>query len=130
MKTRKVFLKGYIELHPALFKGRNPNRKFISINKKGNVLTISEGTLNALTNKPKVGDKVNARIGIHETENRFAIMFCEDGEFNTRKYKSGGARLVGKEMISKLVERGFECGKRYDVVIEDDVVFVGLEEAV
>jgi hypothetical protein len=26
MKTRKVFLKGYIELHPALFKGRNPNR--------------------------------------------------------------------------------------------------------
>lgn len=95
MKKRKVFLDGYIELVPELFRGRaSGDASYVSIDSKYCYMGISAGAMHEAKVKVNRGEFVSARVGIHENKDKFVIMFDEEGTLKTKKHKAGSIRFA------------------------------------
>ena len=127
MKKRKVFLEGYIELVPELFRGRTSG-SYVSLDANYKYIGISAGAMNEAKVKVNRGEAVSARIGIHANKDKFVIMFDEEGTLNTKRYKAGSIRFTSASVIKSLVASGFTGGKRYKASSPEENVIVVVKE--
>jgi hypothetical protein len=130
MKNRKIFLDGYIELSRELFKSGKTYESFVVIDTKRNFLGLGAGSLQLAKVNTPVGEHVNARIGIHNSNEKFIIVFDDDGVFKTKRNCRGMVRFNSVGIVRKLIECGFQGDKHYKVNSpEEGVLVVTKEEA-
>lgn len=129
MKKRKVFLEGYIELVPELFRGRGSgDASYVSINSKYCYMGISAGAMHEAKVKVNRGEFVSARVGVHENKDKFVIVFDEEGALKTKKHKAGSIRFANVSVVKSLVASGFAGGKRYKASSPEENVLVVTKE--
>ena len=130
MKSRKIFLDGYVELSPKLFKAARTFDSFVIIYIKRGFIGVSEGSLQlAKVNAPS-GEFVNVRLALHKSNDKFAIVFDEDGIYKTRRFGKAMIRINGIGVIRRLIECGFRANKRYKVTSPEAGVIVVAKEDV
>lgn len=130
MKTRKIFLEGYIELSPVIFARTSKLGNFVSLSRQENHITIGMNV--AKSAKVNIGKDDVAKVDVYIEPNtkRFAIVFSENGKYKAKRYKSASLRLCNTAITKALCEYGFEAGKRYKANSpEEGVVIVTQEEA-
>ena len=129
MKTRKIFLEGYVQYVAKHFKGSGKDKAFAVLTKNGRGVLVSQFTLakaKADTRKPVL----NCDIYLNEAESKFALVFDEEGKFSLRsyqKYTSGhytAYQMSNNEFVAQLKEMGFELGVRYNAEIPEEGVIV------
>lgn len=129
-EKRKVFLDGYIELVPELFRGRaSGDASYVSIDSKHCYMGISAGAMHQAKVKVNRGEVVSTRIGIHESKDKFVIVFDEEGTLKTtKKHKAGSIRFANVSVVKSLVASGFTGGKRYKASSPEENVIVVIKE--
>lgn len=130
MKTRKIFLEGYIELSPVMFARTSKRGNFVSLGRQENHITIGMNIVkSAEVNIGKDG-VVKVDVYIEPTTKQFAVVFGEDGKYEAKRYSGSSLRLCNTAITKALCEYGFEAGKRYKANSpEEGVVIVTQEEA-
>lgn len=129
MKSRKIFLDGYVELSPKLFKAARTFDSFVIIDNKRGFIGVSEGALQLAKVNAPAGEYVNARFGIHSSNDKFAIIFG-DGDFKTKRFGKSMLRFCATGVVRELIKCGYHAGKRYKVTSpEEGVLVVTKEEA-
>lgn len=129
MKNRKIFLDGYVELSRSYFKSGRTYESYVVLNAINNFIGVSEGALQLAKVNAHTGEYVNARFGIHSSNDKFAIMF-DDGDFEAKRYGKSMLRFCATSVVRELIKCGFHAGKRYKVTSpEEGVLVVTKEEA-
>ena len=129
MKMRKVILDGYIELVPSLFKDRRNRVEAVTVNVKKNFISFSIGIVKKAKLSAEIGEDLNATIAIHNSKDKFIIVFEEDGKFRMRKSSKVLHRIANAGLIESLIQCGFES-KRYKAESPEDGVIVVTKEEV
>ena len=104
MKNRKVFLDGYIELSRDYFKAGRTKDSFVVINPQVGFIGVSVGSLELAKVNAPAGEVVNARVGIHNSKDKFIIVFDETGDFTTRRIGNSMLRFNSVGAVRKLIE--------------------------
>ena len=133
MKTRKIFLEGYVQYVPEHFKGGHLEHAFVMLSKNDRGLFISRRAM--LKAKADMTIPVlNVSVLYNEAESKFAVVFDKDGMFTLRAYQKNptgnysGHQMAGVAFIRKLKEMGFEQNKRYEVEVPEDGVIIVKKE--
>ena len=129
MKNRKVFLDGYVELKRDYFKGGRTKESFVVVNPQVGFIGVSVGCLELAKVNAPAGEVVNARIGIHNSKDKFIIVFDETGDFGTRRIGNSMLRFNSIGAVRKLIECGFKGHQRYEVHSPEENVIVVFKEA-
>lgn len=129
MKNRKIFLGGYVELKPTMFKGRPCNRNGVTINGKRGYIIIGSGILQTAKANLAQGESANLRFGIHNSNEKFIFVFDEDGEFKITRHESASVRFVNLGAVRELIQAGWEA-KRYKATSPEEGVIVVTKEKV
>ena len=134
MKTRKIFLDGYVQYVPKFFRGGNKDKGFAVINKCGRGILVNRFALekaNVDISKPIL----NADVFVNQKESKFAIVFNEEGRFTLRSYqklkadKYSAYQMSSSNLIDDLKEIGFEVGVRYNTESPEDGVIIVKRDA-
>jgi hypothetical protein len=128
MKTRKIFLDGYIELSRELFKAEKVCKPFVVVDDERGYIGISTGSLALASVEAKISEVVKARIGIHKDNDKFIIVFDEEGEFKAKRYNVGMLRFNNISVARKLAKCGFCVGKHYKATSPEENVLVVTKE--
>ena len=129
VKNRKIFLEGYVELKPTMFKGRPYGRNSVTINGGKGYIAISGGILQTAKANLAQGESANLRFGIHNSNEKFIFVFDEDGEFKITRYESASVRFVNIGAVRELIQAGWEA-KRYKATSPEEGVIVVTKEEV
>lgn len=129
MKNRKVFLDGYVELKRDYFKAGRTKESFVVINPQVGFIGVSVGSLELAKVNAPAGEFVNVRIGIHNSKDKFIIVFDEAGDFTTRRIGNSTLRFNSVGAVRKLIECGFKGRQRYKVSSPEENVIVVSKEA-
>ena len=128
MKTRKIFLDGYVELKPSLFTSKTYQRNDVGIDSARNIINIGNGVLAMAQVKLEKGETANVRIGIHNSKDKFIIVFDEEADFKARRYSSPTIQICSAGAVRGLIKNGWHH-KRYKATSpEQGVVIVTKEE--
>lgn len=124
MKTRKVFLEGYIELSPVLFKSKRRDLAFVSITQNNNILQVNSGAMQEAKVRFNEQGVYMSRVFINKEAKSFAIVFDDSGEIMGKTYKANSLRISNSGMIRKLQELGFKSCVRYKATSPEEGVLV------
>lgn len=133
MKTRKLFLDGYVQYVPKYFKSGSKEKAFALITKDGRGVFLSRVAL-AKANIASDNAIIGVDVLFNETESKFALVVNEEGQFSLRSYQKGtdgmysAYQMTNTKFIEKLKEMGFESGIRYKVEVPEDGVIIVKKE--
>lgn len=134
MKTRKIFLEGYVQYVPKFFRGGTKDKGFAVINKRGNGILVNRYAL-AKANVDISKPVLNADVFINQNESKFAIVFNEEGRFTLRSYqklqtdKYSAYQMSSSNLVDDLKGIGFEVGVRYNTEAPEDGVVIVKKDA-
>lgn len=114
MKSRKIFLDGFVELKPNIFRDKTSEKSgFITIQER--IVHISSKAVKTLGINFDEDGNCYCRVML-SNDGRFAIIIDEDGPFIIKKInRYGFAQINNTELCSVLQKNGFTRKRHYAI---------------